>query len=120
MDESKLRIAIVNKDKCKPKNCQLECKKACPINKSGKLCIQVEHTSKVVDLSEILCIGCGLCVQRCPYKAIKIINLPKDMSKEITHRYGKNAFKLHRLPTPRRGQVLGLVGTNGIGKSTAL
>ena len=36
------------------------------------------------------------------------------------NRYGKNSFKLHRLPTPRRGQVLGLVGTNGIGKSTAL
>lgn len=25
-----------------------------------------------------------------------------------------------RLPVPRPGQVLGLVGTNGIGKSTAL
>ncbi|PIO68475.1 ABC transporter, ATP-binding protein, partial [Teladorsagia circumcincta] len=31
-----------------------------------------------------------------------------------------NSFKLHRLPTPRTGEVLGLVGTNGIGKSTAL
>ena len=38
----------------------------------------------------------------------------------MTHRYTANAFKLHRLPTPRPGQVLGLVGTNGIGKSTAL
>lgn len=27
---------------------------------------------------------------------------------------------MHRLPTPRSGEVLGLVGTNGIGKSTAL
>ena len=46
--------------------------------------------------------------------------LPKNLEKETTHRYGPNSFKLHRLPMPRAGQVLGLVGTNGIGKSTAL
>lgn len=42
------------------------------------------------------------------------------MENQVTHRYGANSFKLHRLPTPRSGEVLGLVGTNGIGKSTAL
>ncbi len=25
-----------------------------------------------------------------------IINLPKDLEKETTHRYGPNSFKLHR------------------------
>lgn len=65
-------------------------------------------------------IGCGICPKKCPFGAIHIINLPTNLEKEVTHRYSANSFKLHRLPTPRPGQVLGLVGTNGIGKSTAL
>ena len=64
--------------------------------------------------------GCGICVKKCPFEAINIINLPKDLERNTTHRYGPNSFKLHRLPMPRPGQVLGLVGTNGIGKSTAI
>ncbi|GFS32009.1 RNAse l inhibitor protein 2 [Actinidia rufa] len=86
----------------------------------GKLCIEVTPASKIAFISEELCIGCGICVKKCPFEAIQIINLPKDLDKDTTHRYGPNAFKLHRLPVPRPGQVLGLVGTNGIGKSTAL
>ena len=86
----------------------------------GKLCIEVENTSKIALLSEELCIGCGICTKKCPFEAISIINLPTNLEKETTHRYSANSFKLHRLPVPRPGQVLGLVGTNGIGKSTAL
>ncbi|PAV76329.1 hypothetical protein WR25_27016 [Diploscapter pachys] len=115
-----LRIAIVEKDRCKPKNCGLACKKSCPVVRQGKQCIIVETTSTISEISEVLCIGCGICVKKCPYDAIKIINLPANLAQETTHRYSANSFKLHRLPTPRVGEVLGLVGTNGIGKSTAL
>jgi len=114
------RIAIVSGEKCKPKKCKQECKRSCPVVKMGKLCIEVTPTSKIAEISEELCIGCGICVKKCPFKAIQIINLPKDLESSTTHRYSANSFKLHRLPTPRPGQVLGLVGTNGIGKSTAL
>ena len=114
------RIAIISADRCRPKKCRQECKKACPVVKIGKMCIEVGGTSKIAYISEDLCIGCGICVKKCPFEAVNIINLPKNLEKETTHRYGPNSFKLHRLPTPRTGQVLGLVGTNGIGKSTAL
>ncbi|CAI4037977.1 hypothetical protein SMKI_04G3140 [Saccharomyces mikatae IFO 1815] len=120
MSDKNSRIAIVSADKCKPKKCRQECKRSCPVVKTGKLCIEVTPTSKIAFISEILCIGCGICVKKCPFDAIQIINLPTNLEAHVTHRYSANSFKLHRLPTPRPGQVLGLVGTNGIGKSTAL
>lgn len=100
--------------------CRQECKKSCPVVRSGKFCIEVTPESRIAYISESLCIGCGICPKRCPFDAITIINLPTNLETQVTHRYSANSFKLHRLPTPRPGQVLGLVGTNGIGKSTAL
>ncbi|KAF7722319.1 Fe-S cluster-binding ribosome biosynthesis protein [Apophysomyces ossiformis] len=120
MSDKLTRVAIVSSDKCKPKKCRQECKRSCPVNRMGKFCIEVEPTSKISYISEELCIGCGICAKKCPFGAIHIINLPTNLESEVTHRYSANSFKLHRLPVPRPGQVLGLVGTNGIGKSTAL
>lgn len=120
MSEKLTRIAIVNADKCKPKKCKQECKRTCPVNRMGKLCIEATPERAIALISEDLCIGCGMCIKKCPFGAINIINLPTNLEKETVHRYSANSFKLHRLPIPRPGQVLGLVGTNGIGKSTAL
>ena len=69
---------------------------------------------------ESLCTGCGICVKKCPFTAISIVNLPNELDKDCSHRFGPNTFKLFRLPTPSPSIVLGLLGQNGIGKTTAL
>ena len=114
------RIAIINPNLCKPKKCGLQCKKSCPVNKIGKLCVEVTKTSQIASIAESLCCGAGMCVKACPFSAIKIINLPKGLEKDLVHRYSVNSFKLHRLPIPRLGHVLGLIGANGSGKTTIL
>jgi ATP-binding cassette subfamily E protein 1 len=51
-DVSKLRIAIVNKDKCKPSKCGLECKRCCPSNMNENLCIEVNKKDKISVIHE--------------------------------------------------------------------
>jgi ATP-binding cassette subfamily E protein 1 len=80
--------------------------------------IRVEGNKAVI--SEMLCSGCGICVKKCPFKAISIVNLPDELEKDCSHRFGPNTFKLFRLPTPSPGIVLGLLGQNGMGKTTTL
>ena len=80
--------------------------------------IRVEGNLAVI--SETLCSGCGICVKKCPFKAISIVNLPDELDKDCSHRFSENSFKLFRLPMPSPGTVLGLLGQNGIGKSTTL
>ena len=62
--EDKLRIAIINPDKCKPKKCKQECRKICPVNMQDKMCIEVTPASTICFISETLCIGCGMCVKK--------------------------------------------------------
>jgi len=113
------RIAVINKEKCINGNgCNFICGKVCPVNRTGKECITLGPDNKPI-IDEDLCIGCGICSKRCPAGCISIINLPAELEKPI-HRYGKNGFCLYNLPIPIFGKVVGVLGRNGIGKSTAL
>jgi len=99
-EETNLRMVIINKEKCKPKKCGQECKRYCPLNMQGKQCVTVEATSKICSIAEVMCVGCGMCTKKCPFNALTVVNLPKDLTKDVSHRFGPNTFKLHRLPTP--------------------
>jgi ATP-binding cassette subfamily E protein 1 len=71
-------------------------------------------------VSEFICSGCGICIKKCPFDALRIVNLPDALESEHLHRFGPNSFTLYRTPRPRLGSVVGLLGRNGIGKSTLL
>jgi len=111
------RLAIIKKEECHPEQCQQLCAKLCPINRKGEDCIKIMAKAQI---SEELCIGCGICQNRCPFNAITIVNLPEELQSKLIYRYGENGFALYSLPMPRFGSVLGFLGKNGIGKSTAL
>jgi ATP-binding cassette subfamily E protein 1 len=114
-----MRIAVLLKDRCQPKKCSRECIHYCPPVRTGVDAIAMSERGKPV-IAEELCVGCGICVHKCPFEAIKIIGLPQELEGELVHQYGKNSFRLYRLPVPRKGQVIGLLGPNGIGKTTAM
>ena len=78
-----------------------------------------DHTGKP-HISESLCIGCGICINKCPHDALIIENLPSELETDMIHRYSMNGFRLFRLPTPSKESVVGILGPNGMGKSTAI
>ncbi|MBP1910530.1 ribosome biogenesis/translation initiation ATPase RLI [Methanolobus bombayensis] len=113
-----MRIAILNKDRCQPRRCSHECEKYCPRVRTGDETIIFGEDGKPI-ISEEMCVGCGICIHKCPFEAIMIIGLPEALN-EPTHRYGPNGFALYGLPVPQVGKVTGILGPNGIGKSTAV
>jgi ATP-binding cassette subfamily E protein 1 len=114
-----LRLAVVDDDLCNSKICGTPCVSFCPVNRIGKKTVWIAENGKS-RINEQTCIGCGICVHKCPFKAITIINVADYWGKRLVHRYGENGFALYGLPEVKRGFVTGIIGRNGAGKSTSL
>jgi ATP-binding cassette subfamily E protein 1 len=136
MSKQSNRIAIVNQEKCKPDKCKKECINFCPPQLSGKEVIKLTDIEdvglvklsitkttdkkKIAKIIESMCIGCNICVHKCPFNAIKIVNLPYENKADIIHRFGVNGFRLYKLPILRTNCVMGILGQNGVGKTTLI
>lgn len=122
------RIAVIDKEILPKDTRRLEdfnnqIMKICPINRAGQPCIFVDKETGFPVIDENLCIGCGLCIKisdNSGYYAISIVNLPHELEESPVHRFGVNEFVLYRLPFPMRNEIVGIVGPNGSGKTTAL
>jgi ATP-binding cassette, sub-family E, member 1 len=115
-----LRVATLDKEHCKPSDCGTPCYRFCPEVLNRRYAIKFLAGEKKPIIDEALCTGCGICIKKCPFDAINIVKLPQELDGQCIHSFGVNEFKLFRLPIPRASTVIGLIGRNGTGKSTAL
>lgn len=115
------RVAVIERIRCvNGVKCPFICGHYCPVNRTGSDCITVNPLDNKPFIDEALCTGCGICPKRCPVQCITVVNLPSKLDEEPVHRFGRNEFELFNLPIPKFGSVVGILGRNGIGKSTAL
>jgi ATP-binding cassette subfamily E protein 1 len=112
------RIAIIDREKCLKEKCGYICQKVCPGVLMGEETVVIDKDGYPI-ISEILCTGCGICPKKCPANCITIINLAQEFG-EIIFQYGVNMFRLYGLALADQTGVIGFIGKNGIGKSTAL
>ena len=62
-----------------------------------------ENTGKP-HISESLCIGCGICINKCPHDALIIENLPSEPETDMIHRYSMNGFRLFSIAHAVKGK----------------
>ena len=122
-----IRILSINYDKCKPDLCGYACLKYCPlVIKGQKNVITIRRETGKPIINNKTCLmakkgTCGVCINKCFPRALSVTNLPAiETAGLLVHCYDENGFRFFGVPQIHRGKVVGLLGVNGIGKSTLL
>ena len=117
MDELiSMRIVVLDDERCQPNMPAFDY-----LTKYAGMCGGecIQYTDKKWKILESACPVCFTRAKLCPGDAVKVINLPTELETDMIHRYSLNGFRLFRLPTPTKENVVGILGPNGMGKSTA-
>ena len=122
-----IRILSINYDKCKPDLCGYACHKYCPlVIKGQKNVITFRKATGKPIINNNTCLmakkgTCGICINKCFPRALSVTNLPSaETAGMLVHSYDENGFRFFGVPQIHTGKVVGLLGVNGIGKSTIL
>ncbi len=115
------RIAVIEKEQCNPQGCGgYLCIRVSPGNRMGNEVFVIGPDGKA-QVNEDVCTDAeSITVKKCPFSAIHMVKLPEKLTDKPIHRFGIDGFELFSLPVPLFGQVNGILGINGIGKSTAV
>lgn len=111
-------VAIIDQDKVtdEVRNIAL---KYDPLNRTGRDGFHVTEDGELHIDDEKVIEEHKIIANKVPNDAIRIVRLPAERG-ELIHQYGDNGFRLYELPAPVEDDVVGLLGPNGVGKSTAL
>ena len=74
----------------------MECIKFCPRVRAGDETVIMGEEGKPI-ISEELCVGCGICIHKCPFDAIK---MDHDYELAVYDRIENNIFNKERLSRP--------------------
>lgn len=114
-------IVYIDQDKIEPKLARETVIKYDPLNRPGKEGgFYIDEKEELHIDDEDVMEAHRMAIKKYPYDgAIRLVNLKKEMGDKV-HQFGENTFRLYGLPKPEEGDIVGILGRNGIGKSVAL
>ncbi|MFB6191514.1 MAG: ribosome biogenesis/translation initiation ATPase RLI [Candidatus Nanohaloarchaea archaeon] len=120
-EKQKKFIVVVDQDKIEPDLARETVINYDPLNRAGKeggFYINEEEELHIDE--EDVMEAHRMAIKKYPYEdAIKLVQLPHEEGEKV-HQFSENSFRLYGLPEPEEGAVVGILGENGTGKSTAL